>query len=313
MKAPPSHSSDKRAQRKSRNRTDPEESSVQTNRQPSFASGLLNPSLSRVARTGQPTEDALLLQRARLRQPRPLDPSLAAFTRDDPWRVLHIASEFVHGINALAEVGAAISVFGSARTPPQHPMYQAACDLGRRLAEAGFAVITGGGPGIMEAANRGAREAGGVSIGCNIELAREQPINAYVDIAVNFRYFFVRKTMFVKYAEGFVLFPGGFGTLDEMFEALILVQTEKLSRFPVLLFGTSYWQGLLSWLREQVLAANHIAPGDLDLLQATDSTEEACRLLVEAYQTAPWKQPRKPEHLTSKKAGPAKAGMLSRK
>jgi len=307
MKALPSQGLNKRAQRKSPNRPNSEELSVQANHQSSFASGLLNLSLSRVARTGQPTEDELLLRRARLHQPQPLDPALAAFTRDDPWRVLHITSEFVHGINALAEVGAAVCVFGSARTPSQHPMYQAACDLGRRLAEAGFAVITGGGPGIMEAANRGAREAGGVSIGCNIELAREQPINAYVDIAVNFRYFFVRKTMFVKYAGGFVLFPGGFGTLDEMFEALILIQTAKLSRFPVLLFGTSYWQGLLHWLRDQVLAAQHIGPGDLELLQVTDSTEEACRLLLEAYQTEPWKKPRQLDKPASRKGGIAQA------
>lgn len=270
-----------------------------TERAPQAASpgnfvGIENPSLSRAARTGQPTEDERLFQRARLRQPQPRNPALAAFTHDDPWQVLHIASEFVHGINALAEVGAAICIFGSARTPAHHPMYQAARDLGRRLAKAGFAVITGGGPGIMEAANRGAQEAGGVSIGANIELPHEQPINAYVDIAVNFRYFFVRKTMFVKYAEGFVLFPGGFGTLDEMFEALQLIQTEKLSRFPVLLFGKSHWQGLLDWLRERVLAARYISPGDLDLLQVTDSTKEACRLLLDAYQTESWKQPRKP-------------------
>src|SRR5205085_7148146 len=167
-----------------------------------------------------------------------------------PWRVLRIMGEYVHGFDALAEVGAAVTVFGSARTPPSDPMYDAARQAGHRLAGMGFAVITGGGPGIMEAANRGAREAGGLSIGCNIELPREQGLNAYVDVAVNFRYFFCRKTMFMKYSEGFVLFPGGFGTLDELFEALTLIQTGKIKRFPVVLFGTGYWGGLLHWLRE---------------------------------------------------------------
>src|SRR5262245_47462357 len=192
-----------------------------------------NPSLSRAARTGAPTEDSLLLERPRMRRPQPRDPDRARFTGEDPWRVMRIGAEFVHGINALAELGAAITVFGSARTPRDHPMYEMARDLGSRLAKAGFAVITGGGGGIMEAANRGAAEASGVSVGCNIELPMEQHINPYVQIAVNFRYFFVRKTMFAKYAEGFVLFPGGFGTLDEMFEALTLIQTGKLEHFPV--------------------------------------------------------------------------------
>jgi uncharacterized protein (TIGR00730 family) len=254
--------------------------------------GVDNPTLSRPARTGEPTEDELLLQRKKLRTPMPLDPALAAFTREDPWRVLRITSEFVHGINELAEIGAAITIFGSARTKAGHPMYEAARDLGARLCKAGFAVITGGGPGIMEAANRGAREAGGVSVGCNIQLPHEQRINAYVDIAVNFRYFFVRKMMFVKYAEGFVLFPGGFGTLDELFESLTLIQTEKLSQFPVILIGASYWRGLIDWLKNTVLVEGAISPADVGLLQVTDSTEEACRVLVEAYQTERWKRPR---------------------
>src|SRR5207248_1264774 len=172
---------------------------------------------------------------------------------DDPWRVLRIMGEYVHGFDALAEVGAAVAVFGSARTPQNDPMYEAARDVGRRLAQAGFAVITGGGPGIMEAANRGAREAGGLSVGCNIELPKEQGLNRYVDLSVNFRYFFCRKTMFVKYAEGFVLFPGGFGTLDELFEALTLIQTGKVQRFPVILFNSAYWGGLVAWLRERLL------------------------------------------------------------
>lgn len=250
-----------------------------------------NPSLSRAARAGQPTEDELLLNRARpkLRKPQPRDPAMMAFAQHESWRVLRIGSEFVHGFNALADIDAAVSIFGSARTRPQDPMYGAACDLGKLLAEAGFAVITGGGPGIMEAANRGARLAGGVSIGCNIELPYEQHVNAYVDIAVNFRYFFVRKMMFVKYAEGFVLFPGGFGTLDELFEALTLIQTEKLSQFPVILFGRSYWQGLIDWLRNTMAPACHISPKDLELFVVTDSPEQACRALLTAYENESWK------------------------
>ncbi|MCI0462981.1 MAG: TIGR00730 family Rossman fold protein [Gemmataceae bacterium] len=242
-----------------------------------------NPSLSRKARAGQPTEDELLLQRPKRPEPTPRDPAQAAFTREDPWRVLRITGEFIQAFDALAEVGAAVSIFGSARTPEGDPMYQAARDLGRRLAQAGFAVITGGGPGIMEAANRGAREAGGFSIGCNIELPHEQGTNPYVDIAVNFRYFFCRKTAFVKYAEGFALFPGGFGTLDEFFEALTLIQTGKVQRFPVVLFNSSYWSGLLGWVRQQVLASQRIDPQDMDLVTVTDSTEEACRHILEAY------------------------------
>src|SRR5688572_26762826 len=203
--------------------------------------GIPNVSLSRAARAGEKTEDELLLQRPKHARPVPRAAEQAAFTRDDPWRVLRIMGEYVHGFDALAEVAAAVTVFGSARTPESDPMYAAARDLGRRLAEAGFAVVTGGGPGIMEAANRGARDAGGLSVGCNIELPHEQAVNPYVDLAVNFRYFFCRKTMFVKYAEGFVLFPGGFGTLDEMFESLTLIQTGKVQRFPVVLFGSAFW------------------------------------------------------------------------
>ncbi len=255
--------------------------------------GVENPPLRRAARTGQPTEDELLLQREKLRKPTPRDEALAEFTRGDPWRVLRITSEFVTGINALASVGAAVSIFGSARMGGEHPMYQAARELARRLVEAGFAIITGAGPGIMAAANRGAHEAGGVSIGCNIELPHEQRINAYVDVAVNFNYFFVRKMMFIKYAEGFVLFPGGFGTLDEMFEALTLIQAEKLSQFPVILFGSSYWQGLIGWLRDTVLASGAVATEDLELFHVTDSPEQACRMLLDAYQTEAWKKPRK--------------------
>jgi uncharacterized protein (TIGR00730 family) len=244
-----------------------------------------NPSLSRAARTGKATEDELLLQRPRQPQPVPRVPAQAGFTRGDPWRVLRIMGEYVQAFDALAETGAAVTIFGSARTPESDPMYQAARDLAARLTQAGFAVITGGGPGIMEAANRGAREAGGMSIGCNIELPHEQMSNPYVEVSVNFRYFFCRKTVFMKYSEGFVLFPGGFGTLDEMFEALTLIQTGKVRQFPVVLFGSAFWQGLIDWVRAQLLGGGKVSPGDLDLVKVTDSTEEACRWLLDAYTT----------------------------
>ena len=265
----------------------------QASRSDEHGEGLPNPSLSRTARTGQPPEDALLLNRPRdvRRKPQPRDPALMEFNQHDPWRVLRIQGEFVHGFNALADIDAAITIFGSARTPQDHLFYEAARLLGKLLAEAGFAVITGGGPGIMEAANRGAKEAGGVSIGCNIELPHEQAINPYVDIAINFRYFFVRKTMFVKYSEGFVLFPGGFGTLDEMFEALTLIQTGKLSRFPIVLFGSSYWRGLVQWMRDEMLPEGRLAVEDLDLLVVTDSPEEACRVMLTAFESESWKTP----------------------
>jgi uncharacterized protein (TIGR00730 family) len=243
-----------------------------------------NPSLSRAARTGEPMEDELLLQRPRHKRPVARVPALAEFTRGDPWRVLRIMGEYVHGFDALAEIGAAIAVFGSARTAETDPMYQAARTLGRLLAQAGFAVITGGGPGIMEAANRGAQEAGGLSIGCNIELPHEQGTNPYVDVSINFRYFFCRKTMFMKYAEGFVLFPGGFGTLDELFEALVLIQTGKVKHFPVVLLGSAYWRGLLDWMQQQVLGETKIDPQDLDLLTVLDSPEEACAVILACYQ-----------------------------
>ena len=258
-----------------------------------------NPSLNRAARTGKPTEDELLLQRPK--QPRAASracPEQAEFTHGDPWRVLRIMGEFVHGFDALAEVGAAVAVFGSARTPETDPMYQAARDSAGRLARAGFAVITGGGPGIMEAANRGAREAGGLSVGCNIELPHEQGINPYVDVAVNFRYFFCRKTMFVKYAEGFVLFPGGFGTLDELFEALTLIQTGKIHRFPVVLFGSAYWRGLVDWMRERLLGEAKIDAADLGLLTVTDSPEEACQHLLNCYLNQSWLPPQSAEPKT---------------
>lgn len=199
----------------------------------------------------------------------------------DPWRVMRIQSEFVEGFGALAELGPAMSVFGSARTAPGHPDYEMATEVGRGLAEAGYAVITGGGPGIMEATNKGASEAGGVSVGLGIELPFEQGMNAWVDLGVNFRYFFARKTMFVKYASGFVVLPGGFGTLDELFEALTLVQTHKVTEFPIVLVGTDYWEPMLAWLRGPVLDRGMIREADLDLLRVVDTADEAVRLVVE--------------------------------
>jgi uncharacterized protein (TIGR00730 family) len=246
--------------------------------------GVPNPSLSRAARTGEATEDELLLERPKLPHPVPRIPAHAEFTRGDPWRVLRIMGEYVHGFDALAEVGTAVAIFGSARTRENDPMYQAARDLAGRLAHVGFAIITGGGPGIMEAANRGAREAGGLSIGCNIELPREQSTNAYVDVSINFRYFFCRKTMFMKYSEGFALFPGGFGTLDELFEALTLIQTGKIQHFPVVLFGADYWGGMIDWMRLRLVEEAKIEPADLDLMTITDSPQAACELILESYQ-----------------------------
>ena len=197
----------------------------------------------------------------------------------DPWRVLRIQAEFVEGFGTLAELGPAVSVFGSARAPRDSPEYQQATALGSALTEAGYAVITGGGPGVMEAANKGACEAGGVSVGLGIELPFEQGLNPWVDIGVNFRYFFARKTMFVKYARGFVVLPGGFGTLDELFEALTLVQTQKVTAFPIVLLGSDYWGGLLSWLKETVVASGKASPQDLHLMQLADDIDEAVELI----------------------------------
>ena len=202
----------------------------------------------------------------------------------DPWRVLRIQSEFVEGFGLLAELPSAISVFGSARTKPDSPEYALGRELGAALARAGFAVITGGGPGAMEAVNRGASEAGGVSVGLGIELPFEQRLNEWVDIGINFRYFFARKTMFVKYAQGFVILPGGFGTLDEMFEALTLVQTSKVTRFPVVLMGTEYWGGLIEWIRTSLLPGGKIAEADLGLIQVTDDVAHAVDIIVTSDQ-----------------------------
>ena len=204
----------------------------------------------------------------------------------DPWRVMRIQSEFVEGFGALAELGEAIGVFGSARTPADAPAYAQGVELGRGLAEAGFAVITGGGPGAMEAANRGASEAGGVSVGLGIELPFEAGLNEWVDVGINFRYFFARKTMFVKYSQGFVVLPGGLGTLDELFEALTLVQTKKVTRFPIVLLGTAYWAGLLGWMRDTALAQGTIGAADLDMMVVTDDVEEAVATMVAAREDA---------------------------
>src|SRR3954471_14376771 len=215
-------------------------------------------------------------------------PKQDEFTHTDTWRVFRIMGEFVEGFDDLATISRGVSIFGSARTLPDNPQYQAAQETAALLAEAGFAVITGGGPGLMEAANRGAFEAGGLSIGCNIELPFEQSLNPYLSRAINFRYFFVRKTMFVKYSDGFVIFPGGFGTLDEMFEALTLVQTRKINRFPIILYDSAYWSGLLDWVVKTQVAAGAVSPEDLNLLIMTDSVEEIRDALVECYRTRCW-------------------------
>lgn len=207
------------------------------------------------------------------------------FTRSDPWRILRINAEFVDGFDALASVEKGVSIFGSARTSPDDPMYQAAQETSRLLAEAGFTIITGAGPGIMEAGNKGARLGGGPSVGCNIELPFEQGSNPYVDTLVNFRYFFVRKTMFIKYSHAFIIFPGGFGTLDELFEALTLIQTGKISEFPVILFGRAYWAGLVRWLQSRMLLEQKISPGDLDLMVLTDDPQEAVDVVKQAYES----------------------------
>lgn len=204
----------------------------------------------------------------------------------DPWRVLRIQSEFVEGFGALAELGPAVSVFGSARTTPDQPLWRIGERLGGALVDAGYAVITGGGPGLMAAANKGALEAGGRSVGLGIELPFEHGLNEWVDLGVNFRYFFARKTMFVKYAQGFVVLPGGFGTLDELFEAVTLVQTNKVTSFPIVLLGSDYWRGLLEWLRRASVDAGTISAADLDLLTLTDDVDEAVGAIVEADRAA---------------------------
>lgn len=219
----------------------------------------------------RPTEDQQLLQQ---------EGADVSFLKTDTWRALRIMGEFVEGFDALAGVGPAVSVFGSARIGRGDPSYRTARSLARKLAKHGYAIITGGGPGIMEAANRGARDGGGVSVGCNIELPFEQGLNEFVTLGMEFRYFFVRKTMFVKYAEAFCIFPGGFGTLDELFEALTLIQTAKVQHFPVVLFGSAYWSGLLDWLKADPLDEGKISPEDLTLFTVTDDVDEAVKVIL---------------------------------
>jgi uncharacterized protein (TIGR00730 family) len=206
------------------------------------------------------------------------------FTITDPWRVLRIMSEFVNGFDVLAHIPPSVAIFGSARTKEDSPYYEAAVETARLLALKGFGIITGGGPGVMEAANKGAQEGNNLSIGCNIELPFEQDSNAFLDISVDFRYFFIRKTMFVKYSNAFIIFPGGFGTMDELFEALTLIQTKKVSNFPVILYGSTYWSGLISWMRETMLLEKNIGSSDLDLLCLADDPAEICEIVYAAYQ-----------------------------
>jgi hypothetical protein len=227
------------------------------------------------ARLGKPgaTEDEEFLQ--------PTPRGRPDFIDTDPWRTFRILSEFVEGFDALAGIGPAVTIFGSARVGEGSPAYELARRIAKRLAERGYAIITGGGPGVMEAANRGCREGGGLSVGCNIELPHEQQLNEYVDLGVEFRYFFVRKTMFVKYADAFVILPGGFGTLDELFEALTLIQTGKLRDFPVVLVGTEYWRGLLDWMRAVQLPAGAISEADLAMLRLADDPEDVVAIVQE--------------------------------
>ena len=203
------------------------------------------------------------------------------FVHTDPWRVLRIQSEFVEGFGALADLGPAVSVFGSARTEPGSAYYELGVEVGRKLAEAGLAVITGGGPGSMEAANKGAVQGNGVSVGLGIELPFEQGMNQWVDLGINFRYFFARKTMFVKYAQGFIVLPGGLGTLDELFEAMVLVQTRKVTSFPIVLLGTVFWSPMLDWIRSTLVAEGMMSAEDLDLVQLVDDPAQAVELVVE--------------------------------
>jgi uncharacterized protein (TIGR00730 family) len=221
------------------------------------------------------TEDRKLLER-------PHKADRPAFLETDTWRALRILSEFVDGFDALAELGPAITVFGSARVAEGDPAYTMAREIGRLLALEGYAVITGGGPGVMEAANRGCQEGGGLSVGCNIELPHEQSINAYVDLGVEFRYFFARKTMFVKYADGFVILPGGYGTMDELFEALTLIQTGKIRHFPVILVGSAFFSGFLEWIKVKLLGEGMISANDLDLVQVTDDPKEVVEIFRRA-------------------------------
>ncbi|MBL8205550.1 MAG: TIGR00730 family Rossman fold protein [Blastocatellia bacterium] len=209
------------------------------------------------------------------------------FTQTDPWRIFKIMGEFVDGFDDLARIPPGVSIFGSARLQPEDTYYQAAVLTGRLLAKAKYAVITGGGPGIMEAGNKGAFEAGGISIGCNIELPFEQTANPYQTISITFNYFFVRKVMFVKYSVAFIIFPGGFGTMDELFEALTLIQTRKIRNFPVVLFGKEYWGDMVQWIKDKMIGYKTISPDDLDLLFVTDSPEEAVNFILKSQERVP--------------------------
>jgi uncharacterized protein (TIGR00730 family) len=226
--------------------------------------------------TSRQTEDERLLRTDPYRQPHD-------FIHTDTWRVLRIMGEFVEGFENMAGLGPAVSIFGSARILPDSPIYAAATETARLLAEAGFTIITGGGPGLMEAANKGARVGGGRSVGCTIELPFETGANPFVDLEVRFRYFFVRKIMFVKYAHAFVIFPGGFGTLDELFEALTLIQTGKIHDFPIVLYGSEFWQGMIDWARTTLLANGTIDQADVNRLQVCDDPQQICTLIVESY------------------------------
>jgi len=236
--------------------------------------------------------DYLLLEQSAVIRRRPASDAVTAdelllntdngsWRNADPWRVMRIQSEFVEGFENLADVGPAISIFGSARVTSEDPMYVLAHEIGRRVSQAGYAVITGGGPGMMEAANRGAFEAGGVSIGLGIELPHEQKLNDYLSLGITFRYFFVRKTMFLKYSQGFVVMPGGFGTMDELFEAFVLAQTGKVTRFPIVLVGRDYWSGLLEWLSSSMLDHGFISQGDVSDIIVTDSLDEIVDIVTQ--------------------------------
>ena len=240
-----------------------------------------NPNINRAARTGRRTEDERLLA----------GPALGdtPFYKTDTWRVMRIMGELVEGFDALAELETAVTIFGSARTKPGDVQYETAVAMAKALGEAGFNIITGGGPGIMEAGNKGAKQAGVQSVGLNIELPFEQHLNPYVDLSIDFRYFFTRKVMLVKYAQAFVIFPGGFGTMDELFESLTLIQTGKVQNFPVVLFDKSYWGGLIDWLKNSMLAGGKISAEDLDLLILTDSVEEARDAIVRCLQDRKWR------------------------
>jgi uncharacterized protein (TIGR00730 family) len=234
---------------------------------------LFNPRLNRL------TEDELFL-RAAVEQ---LEESRAVAVGRESWRVFRIMGEFVEGFDELTSLGRAVTIFGSARARPEDTIYQKCVETARLLGEAGFSIITGGGPGMMQAANQGAHEAGATSVGLNIELPFEQDLNPYADLKIHFRYFFVRKTMFVKYAQAFVIFPGGFGTLDELFESLTLIQTGKIRHFPLVLFGSAYWDGLLRWLKSTVEVEGKISPKDLDLIHLTDSPQDVADHIIHRY------------------------------